>query len=306
VQRTYEEMAAHYGTTVLPARPGKARDKAKVEVGVLIAQGWIVARLRNQTFFSLDALNERIVELVEELNDRRMRVYGCSRRELYERVERAALRPLPVEPFVYGEWKTARVNIDYHVDVEHHSYSVPHALIHERVDVRVAAMTVEIFHRGQRVASHPRSWQRGKHTTTPTHMPQLHQKHLHSPRSATSPRPTSSPAEGPRSGPSATASSTRLASIDASFDSRRGPHDGRGPSSSPAGSRAPHPAAVHQPGQRGSGSASPIIGRPAEAPSVIASSRRRLWAAASVSRRRPVRISQPQPSRSRQRIHLHS
>jgi transposase len=178
VQRTYEEMAAHYGTTVLPARPGKARDKAKVEVGVLIAQRWILARLRNQTFFSLEALNERIAELVEELNDRRMRVYGCSRRELYDRVERAALRPLPSEPFAYAEWKTARVNIDYHVDVEHHYYSVPHALIHERVDVRVAAMTVEVFHRGQRVASHPRSWQRGKHTTTPTHMPQLHQKHL--------------------------------------------------------------------------------------------------------------------------------
>jgi transposase len=179
VQRTYEEMAQHYGTTVLPARPGKARDKAKVEVAVQIAQRWILARLRNQTFFSLDALNERIAELVEELNDRRMRVYGCSRRELYERIERATLRPLPTEPFVYGEWKIGlRVNIDYHVDVDHHYYSVHFTLAREEVDVRVAAMTVEIFHDHRRVAAHPRSWARGRHTTTSAHMPVRHQKHL--------------------------------------------------------------------------------------------------------------------------------
>jgi transposase len=178
IQRTYEEMATHYGTTVLPARPYRARDKAKVEVAVQIAQRWILARLRNQTFFSLEALNERIAELLEELNARRMRVYGQSRRELFERIDRPALQPLPASPFVYGDWKTARVNIDYHVEVDHHYYSAPHRLVHEKVDVRVAAMTVEIFFKGQRVASHVRSYERGRHTTVTAHMPELHKKHM--------------------------------------------------------------------------------------------------------------------------------
>ncbi len=139
IQRTYEEMAQHYGTTVLPARPYKARDKAKVEVAVQVAQRWILARLRNQSFFSLDELNARIWELLEELNDRVMRVYGESRRALYERLERPVLRPLPQGRFVYGEWETARVNIDYHIEVDHHYYSTPHALVHEKVDARVTA-----------------------------------------------------------------------------------------------------------------------------------------------------------------------
>ncbi len=178
VQRTYEEMATHYNTSVLPARPAHARDKAKVEVAVQVAQRWILARLRTQTFFSVDALNERIAELLEELNDRRMRVYGQSRRQLFERLDRPALRSLPAERFVYGEWKTARVNIDYHVEYDHHYYSVPHALVHEQVDVRATATTVEIFLRSQRVAAHPRSFTRGRHTTTPEHMPHLHQRHL--------------------------------------------------------------------------------------------------------------------------------
>ena len=178
IQRTYEEMAAHYGTTVLPARPYRARDKAKVEVAVQVAQRWILARLRNQTFFSLDALNERIADLLEDLNARTMRLYGCSRRALFERLDRGALQPLPATTFVYGDWKTARVNIDYHVEIDHHYYSAPHALVHEQVDVRIAALTVEVFHGGQRVAGHLRSYQRGGHTTITSHMPDLHQKHL--------------------------------------------------------------------------------------------------------------------------------
>jgi len=178
VQRTYEELAQHYGTAVLPARPGTPRDKAKVEVGVQLAQRWLVARLRNQTFFSLEALNERLGELLEELNDRRMRVYGASRRELFERLERPALRKLPAERFAYGEWAVARVSIDYHVALEHHFYSVPHELVHEQLDARVTATTVELFHRGERVASHRRSYERGKHTTVSEHMPKAHQKHL--------------------------------------------------------------------------------------------------------------------------------
>lgn len=177
VQRAYEELAQHYGTTVLPARPAHARDKAKVEVGVQIAERWILARLRNQRFFSLDALNERIAELLEDLNARVMRVYGESRRQLFERLDRPALQPLPPTPFTYGEWRTARVSIDYHVELDHHYYSVPHALIHEAVEARLTATTVEIFHHGQRVAAHARGLERGRHTTLAEHMPKAHQKH---------------------------------------------------------------------------------------------------------------------------------
>jgi transposase len=178
VQRTYEEMAAHYGTSVLPARPASPRDKAKVEVAVQIAQRWILARLRNQIFFTLDALNERIAELVEDLNRRMMRVYGATRLELFERVDRPALGPLPTTRFIYGSWKKARVNIDYHIEIDRHYYSVPHALVREEVEARITGATVEVFHRGQRVASHVRSDKRGAHTTNPEHMPVLHQKHL--------------------------------------------------------------------------------------------------------------------------------
>jgi len=161
---------------ILPARPGKARDKAKVEAGVLVAERWILARLRHETFFSLAALNARIRELLADLNDRVMRQYQASRRELFKRLDRPALRPLPAEPFVYGEWKlNARVNIDYHSELRGHYYSVPYALIHEQVDGRLTATTVDIFHRGQRVAVHVRSHGRGRHTTDPAHMPKAHQ-----------------------------------------------------------------------------------------------------------------------------------
>jgi len=145
---------------------------------VLVAERWILARLRHETFFSLDVLNERIAELREELNDRVMRRYGKSRRQLFAELDQPALRPLPAQPFVYGEWTTARVNIDYHVEVDHHYYSVHHGLVHERVEVRLTASTIEIFLRGQRVASHARSSVRGGHTTLPEHMPKAHQKHL--------------------------------------------------------------------------------------------------------------------------------
>ena len=178
VQRTYEELAAHYGTVVLPARPHTPRDKPKVEVGVQVAERWIVARLRHETFFSLAALNERIRELLAELNDRPMRIYRASRRELLVRLDRPALRALPPERFAYAEWKRARVNIDYHVELEGHYYSVPHPLVHEEVELRFTERVVEIFHGGQRVASYARSYQRGAHTTTPEHMPKAHRQHL--------------------------------------------------------------------------------------------------------------------------------
>lgn len=177
IQRTYEEMAAHYNTTIMPARPKSPRDKAKVEAGVLIAQRWILAKTRNQTFFSLAELNERIAELVGELNDRRMRVYGASRRELFEKLDKPALGKLPAKRFETCEWKKARVNIDYHVEYDHHFYSVPSTLLRQEIEIRATATTVEIYLRGERVASHPRSIVRGQHTTIAEHMPKAHQAH---------------------------------------------------------------------------------------------------------------------------------
>ena len=178
VQRDYERLAEHYGTVILPARPRKPRDKAKVEAAVLVVQRWILARLRNETFFSLGALNQRIAELREELNHKPMRSYGASRRELFEQLDQPALKPLPQERFQHGEWKRVSVNIDYHVEVDRHYYSVPHALVHEKVEARCTATTVEIFHDGRRVTSHARSPLRGRHTTRPEHMPKSHQQHL--------------------------------------------------------------------------------------------------------------------------------
>ena len=182
VQRSYQEMATHYGTVVLPARPGHPRDKAKVETAVLVAQRWILAKLRNQTFHSIEALNERIGELLEELNERPMRVYGKSRRELFEQLDKSALGALPEKRFACGEWKRVTVNIDYHVEYEHHYYSVPYALLGEKLWVRATRATVEIFRDDSfradaRVTVHERSNVRGRHTTKPEHMPKAHQKH---------------------------------------------------------------------------------------------------------------------------------
>ena len=179
IQRTYEEMARHYGTSVVPARPAKPKDKAKVERAVQIAQRWILARLRNETFFNLNALNERIGELLEDVNARKMRVYGASRNELFERVEKAALLPLPQDRFTYAEWKTAKVNrLDYHVDIEGHYYSAPHTMVGEEVEARITATTVELYQHNERFTSHLRSRARGRHTTKPEHMPKAHQKQL--------------------------------------------------------------------------------------------------------------------------------
>ena len=179
IQRTYEDFAQHYNTVILPARPKRPRDKPKAEVGVQVAQRWILARLRHERFFSLAALNARIRELLEPLNAKVMRVYRASRHELFVQLDQPALRPLPAEPFVVGEWTIdARVNIDYHIDVHGHYYSVPYQLLHELVDAHRTATTVEIFHRGQRVAAHVRDDRRGRHTTDPAHMPKAHREHL--------------------------------------------------------------------------------------------------------------------------------
>jgi len=178
IQRTYDEFSLHYGTCVIPARPARPRDKAKVEGAVLIAQRWILARLRNETFFSLAALNARIRELLDELNGRVMRTYGVSRRELFERLDKPMLKPLPAERFEYGAWKKAKVNIDYHVEVDHHAYSVPHGLVGEEVEAWISGATIALFHRSRRICVHMRSHARGQFTTIPEHMPAAHQKHL--------------------------------------------------------------------------------------------------------------------------------
>ena len=176
-QRTYEDLAEHYGTTVLPARPGKPRDKAKVEVAVQIAQRWILARMRNEVFQTLGEMNRRIRELLVDLNGRVMRRYGKSRRELFDEMERAALRALPAERFEYAQWSRARVNIDYHVAVDGHLYSVPHRLVHEEVEARVTSDTVEILHGRKCVAVHRRSSVKGGFTTIREHMPSAHRAH---------------------------------------------------------------------------------------------------------------------------------
>ena len=136
INRTYADMAAHYDTAVVPARPYKPRDKAKVEVAVQVAQRWIVARLRNRRFFSLAELNAAIRELVVALNDRVTRHLGASRRQLFEDLERPALKPLPAAPYVYAQWQERTVGLDYHVEVDRHHYSVPHRLLRQKVWAR--------------------------------------------------------------------------------------------------------------------------------------------------------------------------
>ena len=170
-------MAAHYGTAVVPARPWKPRDKAKVEVAVQIAERWIVARLRHQQFFLLSELNAAIRVLLDRLNDRVTRHLGASRRGTFDQVERAALKPLPAEPYVFSEWKQCTVGLDCHVEVGRHYYSAPHSLLREKVWVRLTARTVGIFYQGQRVAAHVRTSGNRQHTTIPGHMPASHRRH---------------------------------------------------------------------------------------------------------------------------------
>ena len=177
VNRTYAEMAAHYNTAIVPARPYRARDKAKVEVAVQVATRFIIAKLRNQQFFSLSALNAAIAELVAQINNRLSRHLGASRRALFEEIERSTLKPLPAEPYVFAEWKQCRVGLDYHVEIAKHYYSVPHQLLREKVWARITARTIEVFHRGKRIAAHVRSSSNRKHTTVREHMPSSHRRY---------------------------------------------------------------------------------------------------------------------------------
>jgi transposase len=177
INRTYLEFAQHYGAAVVPARAGRPRDKAVVEVSVLVAQRWILAALRNRRFFSVVELNAAIWDLLPSLNDRLMKHLGVSRRQLFEQLDRPLLRPLPATRYETGEWRDATVNIDYHVVAESNYYSVPYPLVHQRVEVRLAAATVEIFLKGRRIASHRRRGGRGQCSTDPAHMPAAHRAH---------------------------------------------------------------------------------------------------------------------------------
>lgn len=177
INRTYQGLAEHYGAVVIPARPRKPKDKAKAESAVLVAQRWILARLRDRTFFNIAELNQAIRKLLEELNDRPMQKLGVSRRQLYERVDKPALKPLPIQRYEIAEWKDCRVNIDYHVEIDRRLYSVPHPLVGETVEVRFTTSIVEIYYKGKRVASHRRRYDR-RPSTNAEHMPRSHRAHL--------------------------------------------------------------------------------------------------------------------------------
>jgi transposase len=174
INRAYQDFAEYYQLAILPARVRKPRDKAKVETGVLVVERWILARLRNHTFFSIGELNGYIGELLERLNTRAFKKIAGSRRSRFEEHERGALKDLPARPYEFGEWKKAKVHPDYHIEVGRAYYSVPYRLIGERVDVRLTARAVEIFHAGELVAAHPRASVRAQRLTRRVHRPEKH------------------------------------------------------------------------------------------------------------------------------------
>ena len=174
----YADLAAHYQVAVLPARAYKPRDKAKAENGVLHVQRRILAALRHHTFFSLSELNAAIAEELVKLNAKPMQGVGKSRQELFAEIDQPALKPLPPTRFEIYTWKAAKVGIDYHIAVERNFYSVPYALIHKEVEVRLTGACVEILHGGRRVASHPRSYGKGGFSTLDEHRPHEHKKYL--------------------------------------------------------------------------------------------------------------------------------
>ena len=178
INPTYQDMADHYATAVVPARPSRPRDKAKVESAVLVAERWILAALRNHTFFSLNEINKAIANELEKLNNRKFQKLDTTRRQLFETLDKPALKPLPQKTYEYAEWKKARVNIDYHIEVDRHYYSVPYQLTRKQVDVRMTSSTIEVLFKNRRVASHPRSYRQGGFTCLHAHMPKSHQKYL--------------------------------------------------------------------------------------------------------------------------------
>jgi transposase len=178
---TYQQLAAHYDVAVVPARPYKPKDKAKAEVGVQIVERWIIARLRHETFYSLAQLNQRIAELLIDLNERPMKKHPGSRREQFEQLDKPYLKPLPAHDYEFVHIKTVKVHLDYHVEVDKHYYSVPHSLTRKQLHAHVSGQLVRLYHQGELVASHPRSYRLGGHTTCEQHMPTSHQKMQWSP-----------------------------------------------------------------------------------------------------------------------------
>jgi len=177
LNRATAEFAQHYDTVILPARPKKPQDKAKVESGVQVVERWILARLRHRRFFSVAELDAAILELLPALNTRPFKKLPGCRQDAFAQVDAPYLRPLPVSAFVIAEWKKATVNIDYHVEFERNYYSVPHALIHQAVELRITRHMVEVLAKGKRVASHPRSSRKGHYATLAEHMPAAHRAH---------------------------------------------------------------------------------------------------------------------------------
>ncbi|MDA1258929.1 MAG: IS21 family transposase [Chloroflexi bacterium] len=179
INLTYQELAEHYGFAVIPARSRRPKDKAKVEGGVLIAERWILAALRHHMFFSLGEVNAAVGRLLTRLNDHPFKKLPGCRRDVFERMERPVLKPLPERRYELAEWKgDIGVNVDYHVEIDGHYYSVPFGLIKRRVSARYTQASVECFHKSQRVAVHARSFLKGRHTTLPEHRPPAHQQHL--------------------------------------------------------------------------------------------------------------------------------
>ncbi|MCB8878559.1 IS21 family transposase, partial [Acidisoma silvae] len=178
VNRTYGEMAAYYGTALLPARPRRPRDKAKVEAAVRIVERWLLGKLRRRRFYSLAEVNAGIAELLTWLNDQRvLRYIQRSRRQLFDIVDAPHLKPLPAEPYTFAEWRVRKVGMDYHLDIDDHFYSVPYRYARATVELRATLRTIEIFFEGDRIAVHRRASGNGKHTTIADHMPSSHRRH---------------------------------------------------------------------------------------------------------------------------------
>lgn len=178
INQTYADLAQHYGTAILPTRPYKPKDKAKVENAVLVVERWILAKLRHHTFVGLSELNLAIRSLLHELNHRAFKQLPGTRASQFAAIDQPALNSLPSRPYTFATFQDARVHIDYHIQVEKHHYSVPHALLKQLLNIRLTATTLECFYQGQRIASHHRSYQKNGYTTLPEHMPTSHQKYV--------------------------------------------------------------------------------------------------------------------------------
>jgi transposase len=175
---TVLDFARHYGTSILPARPYHPQDKAKAESAVQIVERWIMARLRHQQFASVHEVNQAVAPLLTQLNEKPFQKLPGSRASTFAALDAPALLPLPSQPYEMAQFKTVKVHIDYHVDVEQHRYSVPHALVGQALEARITTAVIELLHRGQRVASHARSSRHGGFTTTAAHMPAAHRAHM--------------------------------------------------------------------------------------------------------------------------------